>query len=258
MSVEWSADRYLKFANERTRPAIDLLNAVPSASVHRAVDLGCGPGNSTEILVARYPNAEIQGVDNAPDMIEAARKRLPGTAFSLASIEVWDEPGLWDLIYSNAALQWVGDHQTLLPRLAGKLASGGTLAVQMPDNLMEKTHVLMREIAMKEPFVEKLKTAAAARTELPSADWYYALLKPHCSRVDIWRTTYYHVLSGGVDAIVEWLRGTGLMPFLKPLSDDERAPYLSRYRVALAEFYKPMTDGAVMLPFPRLFIVATR
>jgi trans-aconitate 2-methyltransferase len=231
---------------------------VPASAVKSAADLGCGPGNSTELIAARYPDASIAGVDNAPDMIKAATARLPGVSFELCGIEEWSEPGPWDLIYANAALQWVGGHETLLPKLAQRLAPGGSLAIQMPDNLDEPSHASMRTATQNVPFANLLKDAAKARTELRTADWYYALLKPLSSRVDIWRTTYFHPLAGGLDAIVEWVKGTGLRPFLSPLSEAERQAYIAAYKEELAKAYKPLADGTVILPFPRLFIVATR
>jgi trans-aconitate 2-methyltransferase len=256
--LAWSAGQYLKFEDERTRPARDLLLGVPSSPVRCAADLGCGPGNSTELIAVRYPEAQVTGVDNAPDMIKAAKARLPGGRFELCGIEEWSEPGPWDLIYANAAFQWVGGHEALLPKLMQRLAQGGSLAIQMPDNLDEPSHASMRTTARSVPFAEKLKGAAKARTELGTANWYYALLKPLASRVDIWRTTYFHALAGGLDAIVEWVKGTGLRPFLSPLSEAERPVYIAAYKEELANAYKPLADGTVILPFPRLFIVATR
>jgi len=255
--MSWSAEQYLKFEDERTRPARDLLRAVPARGIHRVADLGCGPGNSTELLAERFPGASIVGVDNAADMIRAARERLPGVGFSLSAIEDWSEEGPWDLIFANAALQWVGAHGTLLPRLARLLAPGGSLAIQMPDNLAEPSHVAMTTVAATAAFAGKTAGAEGARTAIAAADWYYALLKPVCTRVDIWRTTYYHPLAGGLDAVVQWLKGTGLTPYLKRLTGEEQAAFLAAYREELAKSYKPLADGAVILPFPRLFIVAT-
>jgi trans-aconitate 2-methyltransferase len=255
--MSWSPSQYLKFEDERTRPARDLLNAVPAADVRRAADLGCGPGNSTQLLIERFPGAEITGIDNSEAMIEAARARLPRTRFELSAIEDWRAPGPWDLIYANASFQWVPGHETLLPRLAGRLSPGGSLAIQMPDNLDEPSHASMRTVASQPHFAEKLKEEAKARTLVPGLDWYYALLKPHCARVDIWRTTYVHPLAG-LDAIIEWLKGTGLMPFLKPLNETEREAYLAAYKAEIAKAYKPVSDRTVLLLFPRLFIVAAR
>jgi trans-aconitate 2-methyltransferase len=255
---DWSARQYLKFEDERTWPVRDLLAAVPATEVRRAVDIGCGPGNSTEVLAAAFPGAAITGLDSSPDMIDAARRRLPQFRFEVAGIDAWDEPGSWDVMLANAALQWVPDHAILLPRLLGKLAPGGSLAVQMPNNLDEPAHRLMREVAAERPWATKLAGAGGTRTKLGDGEWYYRCLRPHCSRVDVWQTTYYHPLAGGADAVVEWFKGSGLQPFLRPLDDAEQAAYLARYRDAVAHAYQALPDGTVLLPFPRLFFVATR
>jgi trans-aconitate 2-methyltransferase len=254
--LDQNAKQYLQFEDERTRPVRDLLAGVPQTPVRTAIDLGCGPGNSTEALQARAPRAMIRGLDASTDMIEAARRRLPGIRFDVADIATWDEAGEFDLILANAALQWLPSHETLFPKLVGKLAPGGHLAVQMPDNLDEPAHKLMREVASTGPWADKLK--GAERTERFDARRYYALLYRFCSRVDVWRTTYYHPLRGGADAVVEWFKGSALRPFLAALNDAERDAFVARYRDAVAIGYPALSDGTVLLPFPRLFIVATR
>lgn len=256
--MSWSSEQYVAFEEERTRPVRDLLNAVPVTDVSAAIDLGCGPGNSTELIAAKFPAAVISGLDSSADMIAAARKRLPDCQFSVGSIEGWNGPGVFDLVLANASLHWVPDHASLLPRLVGRLRAQGSLAIQMPDNLDEPAHCLMREIAAQQPWADKLAKSAGARTTLASADWYYSLLRPLCRRVDLWRTTYHHPLAGGVDAVVAWFKGSGLLPFLHPLSAAEQDLYLARYRAAVAKAYPTLPDGSVLLPFPRLFIVATR
>ena len=256
--MSWSAKQYVAFEDERTRLVRDLLNAVPGTEARLAVDLGCGPGNFTEVLAARFPGDGVTGLDSSPDMIAAARKRLPQFAFTVAAVEAWDEPGPFDVILANAVLHWAPDHAALLPRLIGKLARGGSLAVQMPDNLDEPAHRLMRDIAAEGPWAGKLAHAAEARTSLESASWYYGLLRPHCARVEVWRTTYHHVLEGGADAVVEWFKGSGLRPFLDPLDEAEKSAYLGRYKAAVACACPALPGGAVLLPFPRLFIVGTR
>jgi trans-aconitate 2-methyltransferase len=256
--MSWSARQYTSFEKERTRPVCDLLSAVETLGVRRAIDLGCGPGNSTEVLAERFSDATVSGLDSSADMIEAARKRLPALRFDLAGITEWDDAGPYDVILANAVLQWVPDHATLMPRLLGKLAPGGSLAVQMPDNLEEPAHRLMRSVAAAGPWAGKLTGASGARTPRLGAAWYYALLRPHASRVDVWTTTYHHVLAGGTDAVVEWFKGSGLRPFLAPLDPAETAGFLVEYRTALVDAYPPLPDGSVLLPFPRLFIVATR
>lgn len=254
----WKAREYLSFEAERTRPVRDLVAAIPRDQAASAVDLGCGPGNSTEVLAGRFRGAAITGIDSAPDMIAAARQRLPDVAFELAAIESWRATKPLDVILSNAALQWVPDHEELLPRLAGYLAAGGCLAIQVPDNLGEPVQVAMREVAAAGPWAARLAGAEAARTEIKPPAWYYHLLRPTCSRVDVWRTVYHHPIAGGADGVVRWFESTGLKPFLDPLGEAEREDLRARYRAALAPIFPVAPDGTILLPFPRLFIVATR
>jgi trans-aconitate 2-methyltransferase len=256
--MSWSAKQYVTFEDERTRPVRDLLAAVPGMQAKVVVDIGCGPGNSTEILAARYPEAAVSGMDSSADMIEAARKRLPAVRFELVDIQAWNDPGPFDVILANAVFQWVPDHHVLLSRLLSKLSAGGSLAFQIPDNLEEPAHRLMREIAADGPWADKLAGAALARASRHNAEWYYKTLRPACSKVDVWRTVYHHPLSGGASAVVEWFKGSGLRPFLDPLNETERADYLGRYEAAIAQAYPALDDGTVLLPFPRLFVVATR
>ena len=255
-TTNWAAKQYVMFENERTRPVRDLLAAVPATDVRLAVDIGCGPGNSTEALAARLPGATVSGMDSSADMIAAATKRLPQFQFEVSDIATWEAPGPYDLILANAVLQWVPNHEQLFPSLVKKLAPGGNLAVQMPDNLDEPAHRLLREIAADGPWANKLKDVE--RTMRYGADWYYSLLKPLCARVDVWRTVYHHPLAGGADAVVEWFKGSALRPFLAELDDSEQGVFLERYRDAIARAYPAQADGTVLLPFPRMFIVATR
>jgi trans-aconitate 2-methyltransferase len=252
---DWSPAGYLKFGDERTRAARDLLTQVPLIDVQRAVDVGCGPGNSTQLLTQRYPAADILGLDSSPAMLSAARGLLPQLRFEHADARTWIPGTDVDLVFANATYQWIPDHLEQLPRVLGALHSGAVLAVQMPDNLSEPSHRLMKEIAQRGPWAQRLKDAA--RHPLPTAAWYYDALKPRCTSVDIWHTTYNHVLSDAA-AIVEFVGSTGLRPFLDPLSQVERLDFLSEYSAAIAEAYRPLVDGKVLLAFPRLFIVAQR
>ncbi len=256
--MAWSARQYGKFEDERNRPIRDLLSQVRTEPVARAIDLGCGPGNSTELLIERFPGADVAGMDSDADMIAAARRRLPRTEFTLADIASWQPSEAYDVILSNAVLQWLPSHDSLMPALIGRLAPGGSLAVQMPDNLDELAHVLMREIAAGGPWAAKLAGATASRAPRHSADWYVRVMSASARSLDIWRTTYHHRLAGGADAVVEWFKGSGLRPFLAPLGEAEREAFLARYREAVAAAYGTLPDGSVLLPFPRLFFVATR
>ncbi|HZC17359.1 MAG TPA: trans-aconitate 2-methyltransferase [Caulobacteraceae bacterium] len=253
--TDWSPSTYLKFEDERTRPARDLLAQVPLARVSKAVDVGCGPGNSTELIAERFPDADILGLDTSPAMLDEARKRLPRLRFERADANVWTPDADVGLVYANAAYQWIPRHLEQLPRVLRALRPGAVLAVQMPDNLTEPTHRLMREVAGAEPWAERLKDAA--RDPLPPPRAYYEALKPHAARLDIWHTIYNHRLADAA-AIVEFVRGTGLRPFIDPLPDNERQAFLAAYTAKIAAAYPPLTDGSVLLRFPRLFLLAQR
>ncbi len=257
IKAAWQPGQYLKFEDERTRPANDLLAAVPNQNVKTAVDLGCGPGNSTELLVRRFPEAVVSGVDSSGDMIAKARERLPALGFQTADIDRWQPAENVDLLYGNAVMQWLPDHEQLFPRLMGFVNPGGSLAVQMPDNLDEPTHVAMREVASEGSWADKMAKADFGRTTIGSAAFYYQLLRPISQRVDVWLTTYNHPLQG-LDGIVEWFKGSGLRPYLSLLDEDERLLFLERYKQRISRSYPLMDDGTALLPFPRLFIVATR
>ena len=258
---DWNPQLYSRFEDERTRPARELLARVPLTDPSHVVDLGCGPGNSTELLVARFPKARVTGLDNSEAMLESARKRLPGVGFEYADIKHWVPDSSTgpapDLIYANAALQWVGDHEELIPRLFKALAPGGVLAIQMPDNRAEPTHRNMRELAAESPYNEAIGDVSKLRTDLLTIGDYYNLLACDAAQVDVWHTIYQHPMDSAA-AIVEWVRGTGLKPFVDPLSEDLRAKFLASYEKRVDAEYPVRTDGKRLLAFPRMFIVAQR
>lgn len=253
---DWNVAAYRRFEAERTRPATDLLARVPPNPRRRVFDLGCGPGNSTQLLAERYAEATVVGLDSSPDMLASARNRLPHLSFVQGNIEEW-RGGPADLIFANAVLHWTPGHIAAMARLASLLAPRGCLAVQMPDNENEPTHALMREIAALPRFRDKLAGAAAAREKIGRFADYDDALSPICDAVDIWRTTYVHRLEGP-DAIVAWVESAGLRPFVAPLASEERADFLAVYRAEIARAFPQRPGGGVLLPFPRLFVVASR
>ena len=256
--ADWDPGLYRRFEDERTRPAIDLLGRVPLARARSVYDLGCGPGNSTEVLVDRFGHDAVTGLDSSEAMLASARLRLPKTPFLLADATTWCPAEAADLIYTNAVLQWVPDHGTLLPRLYGLLAPGGVLAIQMPDNLAEPSHRAMRDVAADGPWSTLVGNAGAGRADrMLSASGYYDLLAGLGGELDIWRTTYHHPMESP-GAIVSWVRSTGLRPFVDPLPPDQQAGYLAAYEARIDRAYPIQADGKRLLAFPRLFIVARR
>ncbi|WP_372822561.1 trans-aconitate 2-methyltransferase [Pseudomonas parafulva] len=258
--MAWSATQYSLFENERTRAVRDLLAAVPPRPVRHATDLGCGPGNSTGVLLQQHGDAQVLALDSDQDMIDKARERprlkVPRMRCEVADIATWKAAEPQDLILANASLQWVPNHRELYPHLIRQLSEGGSLAVQTPDNLDEPAHKRMREIASQGPWKDKFSDFSLPPRH--SGAFYYDLLSPLCERVDVWRTTYHHVLEGGAGAVVEWFKGSGLRPYLARLDEAERESFLQLYLQAMEQDYPKATDGKVLLPFPRLFVVATR
>jgi len=254
---DWSARQYLKFEDERTRPPRDLLAQVPLQNPQLIVDLGCGPGNSTELLVARFPQAQVIGLDSSPDMLRKARERLPNCIFVQGDIATWKPDSNTELIFSNAVLQWLPDHQPVMRCLLEALPKGGVLAVQMPDNTREPGLVFQREVGESGPWRDHPEIKAAARKDLSPPEAYYDLLKPVCSRIEIWHSVYNHVMPSP-QAITEWFKGSSLQPFLSPLDAAAREQFLAAYSEKIVGAYKPRFDGKLLLRFPRLFIIAVR
>lgn len=257
--ADWNPALYRRFEDERTRPAAELLARVPLERAAYAVDLGCGPGNSTELLAKRFAQARVVGVDNSASMLGDARKRLPRAHFVAADLAAWTPtPGEWpDLLFANASLQWVPNHSELLPRLFGLLAPGGVLAVQMPDNWEEPSHRLMREVARDPAWAAQIGDAERLRTPLLGIASYYDLLAPLAAEVDVWHTIYQHRMADA-GAIVQWLSSTGLRPFVDGLSEEQRTGFLAEYERRIDLAYPLRADGQRLLAFPRFFLVARK
>jgi trans-aconitate 2-methyltransferase len=253
--VAWDPEIYLTFAAERTRPAAELLARVPLKAPRRAIDLGCGPGNSTALLAARWPQAEIEGLESSPEMLAKAKASGVRAKWTAGEVETWKPEALYDVVFSNATLHWIADHHALLPRLMGFVADGGALAFQVPRNFHFPSHVLMREVAESGPWAQKL--AGARRINVEEPETVFDILAPLSKSLDIWETSYLHVLEGE-DPVFDWVSGTGLRPFLAPLDSGEREAFLADYRARLREAYPRRADGKTLFPFKRLFAVAMR
>ena len=252
--MTWDPDLYLRFSDHRLRPAVDLLARVPPVEATEVVDLGCGTGNVTRLLADRWPEAHVVGVDSSPEMLVKARAELPDLEWVEGDVAEWEPPGPVDVVASNATLQWLDDHDTLFPRLVGWLRPGGVLAVQMPASFDEPSHARAFEVARAGPWHEKYERLR----DRPVADarQYLEWLAPRVADLDVWTSTYVHLLEGE-DPVVAWTSATLLRPLVGPLDEGEREAFLGHYRELMAEAYPPLPDGRTPFPFRRLFIVAT-
>lgn len=253
----WDAAQYLKFERERTQPAVDLAQRIGLQAPARLLDVGCGPGNSTAVLRRRYPDAELLGIDSSPEMIAAARRAHPDLRFQLCDVrEEITLPGpAFDVVFSNACLQWVPGHRALLPRLMALLRKGGVLAVQMPVNYDEPIHRILRGLAAADPWKEKLG-APRGMFVLGEED-YFDLLSEIAADFTLWRTTYFHRIASHTE-LMDWYRGSGLRPYLQALSPRDGAAFEKEVLARLKKAYPMQKNGEILLRFPRLFFTAAR
>jgi trans-aconitate 2-methyltransferase len=252
----WDPNQYLKFADHRLRPALDLLSRIRAEEPGAVYDLGCGAGNVSKLLAERWPKARTTGVDSSMAMLEKARAAAPRIAFIQAELAAWRAGEPAGVIYSNAALHWLDGHEALFPRLMEQLAPGGTLAIQMPRNHRAASHTSMIEAAEAGPWKAKLAGVTSIRA-VHDPDAYYRVLAPLAARLDIWECEYLQVLEGP-NPVVEWTKGTGLRPYLDALDDAARKGFLAAYAERIVAAYPPQPDGKTLFPFRRIFIVAER
>ncbi len=258
----WDPVQYLRFADHRLRPALELLERIPPIGPRVVCDLGCGTGAVTRLLAQRWPSAQVCGLDSSAAMLEKAKAEASTVHWMEADIDRWVPEQPLDLIYSNAALHWVGEHRKLIPRLARYLSEQGSLAIQMPLSWGAPSHRLMRETLANggpegRPLGDRELRDSMGRNRVEEARVYYELLADHVRTIDIWETEYLQLLEGE-DAVLEWVRGTGLRPILNGLDDRERGLFLAEYKNRLRAAYPRSADGRTPYPFRRLFIVACR
>jgi len=253
--VVWDPAQYLKFGDHRLRPAIDLLNRIGAEAPDEVYDLGAGAGNVTKLIRARWPEARITGVDSSEAMLAKAAAAVPDVAWQQADLASWQPPRPADVIYSNAALHWLTAHSEVFPSLVRALKPGGTLAVQMPRNFLAPSHTAIDEAARSGPWRDKLEPLLRP-VPVSEPAFYFDLLAPLTAELDIWETEYLHVLEGD-DPVKEWTKATWLNPLLDALAEPERGQFERRYADMVAEAYPKRPDGRTLLPFRRLFIIAT-
>lgn len=254
--MSWDPAQYLRFADLRLRPALDLLARVELEGASTVVDLGCGPGNVTRLIARKFPHAEVIGIDSSAAMLAKAAETPSTVIWQQGDIGAVTPTQPVDIIYSNAALHWLDDHASLFPRLMLAVRPGGILAVQMPRNHAAPSHAEMVAIASSGPWADKLKPVLRPSPVAPP-EVYYDMLAPLAARLDIWETVYGQVLEGD-DPVVEWNKSTGLRPILEALREPELSQFLAAYRARMAAAYPKRADGRTFFPFRRLFLVAVR
>lgn len=254
--MSWNPEQYLRFADQRTRPAIELLARVGAEAPGFVCDLGCGPGNSTRLLRERWSDADIAGVDSSAAMLEKARAAVPGLEWIEADLASWRPARPPDVIFTNAALHWLDHHDRLFQALFEALAPGGTLAVQMPRNHASPSHTGMAAAARSGPWRATLEPLLR-ESPVAAPDRYYDLLAGKAAAIDIWETEYLQVLDGE-NAVVQWTLGTALKPLVDALEEPWRGQFLADYTARMAAAYPRRADGRTLFPFRRLFIVAVR
>ena len=249
MSTTWNPTAYLAFADHRGRPFHDLLARIGADAPRRVVDLGCGPGNLTTLLAARWPCAAVEALDSSAETVEAARGR--GIDARRADVAEWMPGPDTDVVISNAVLQWVPSHRELLPRWVAALPRGAELAMQVPGNFGAPSHVLVRALAAERGLDLRGDEAVAEPAE------YAALLSATGAEADVWETTYLHVLRSP-DPVLTWVRSTVLRPVLAALDEAEVEDLTKAYAAALRAAYPERPDGTTVLPFRRVFAVGRR
>ena len=252
---DWSAAQYSKFKKERTIPAIDLANAINRENIKSVLDIGCGIGNSTAVLAKKFPNAEITGADNSDDMLASARKENPDIEFIKldAENEIDSLKKRYDLVFSNACIQWIPNHRKLIKDLFSLLNDGGILAVQIPQQSKHPVHNIIKSLAKSKKLKNKLHVERMYNNLTENE--YYDILSELTDNFRIWETTYFHSMPS-YESIAEWYKGTGLRPYLQQLSPEDQKDYLDDFMQCLKDTYPIQKNGEIIFRFPRLFFTA--
>ncbi|ADU26983.1 methyltransferase domain-containing protein [Ethanoligenens harbinense] len=254
--MRWDSNQYLKFERERTQPSIDLTEHIRLQDVRRVLDIGCGPGNSTRVLKDRFPQADILGIDRSAEMVEAARKMHPDLRFGVldAGSQLGDLTPGFDVVFSNACIQWIPDHPRLLREMLGLLRPGGVLAVQTPMNYEEPIHQIITETVMRADWKDAFPQPRVFYNLEQNA--YVDLLTELSAAFTVWQTTYFHILPNHA-AILEWYRGTGLRPYLSTLPKECIPAFEQEIFAQIVARYPKQKNGEVIFRFPRFFFTAT-
>ncbi len=254
--AEWNSEKYLKFERERTQPSLDLISRLDGFSPERIIDLGCGPGNSTHVLYERFKNAEILGVDASDDMLEKAKKSYPFLNFKKCFLPegLEKENGKFDLIFSNACIQWIAEQKRLFEAVFSCLDKGGVFAVQVPLTQKSQFYIMFSR------FLKDEKWSFLESTDVfhqLSPDGYYNLLTEFSSDITMWETEYFHSVDS-FDSVIDWYSSSGLRPYFERMNEEMKREFLFDLKTKIAEEYTVMNNGKVILKMPRLFFTAVK
>ena len=252
---DWNPELYLKFKNERTAPSIDLLSKIKIDNPGSIIDLGCGPGNSTQILHQKWPHSKLLGIDSSVEMIKKAKEDFPDQNWLAADISEFKSDELYGLVFSNATLQWIPDHEILIPGLFKLVNNNGALAVQVPANNESPLHKALYSVSNEKKW-NRYTNGCEKLLNYQSADYYYNIINPVAHVLDIWETTYYHELLSH-QGLIDWYKSTGMRPFLESLPDDEkRIEFENEVLEKCRDNYKIQKNGKILYPFKRIFFIA--
>jgi trans-aconitate 2-methyltransferase len=259
--MTWDPDSYLAFADLRSRPGLELLARINHPNPETIVDLGCGPGHLTAVVARRWPEARVIGIDDSAEMLGRAESQFPAHQWPTITwqhedIANWAPHYPVSVLYSNATLHWLGNHRALFPRLLAMTSPGGVLAVQMPDNWDQPSHRLISRLVDDPRWKTRTAPVFLGHPVAEPAE-YRMWLQPAAGDLDLWRTTYHHILDGD-DAVLGWVKGSVLRPILAVLEPDESEAFLAQLAVDYRAAYPPEADGTTVFPFSRFFLVATR
>ena len=253
----WDSAQYVQFVNERTQPAIDLVSRIHANDPHKIVDIGCGPGNSTQVLAERFPYAAILGIDSSDEMIRTAKENYPSLHFRKcdARIELAELGNDFDIVFSNACIQWLPDHPSLFRNMMSLLKTGGVLAVQTPMNYEEPIHKIISAVTTSAVWKQKFPDPRIFYNLTPGE--YHDLLSGLTDTFTLWQTTYFHRMKSH-EAIMEWYRGTGLRPYLSMLSETDKAVFEKEIYEQVVSSYPVQKNGEIIFRFPRFFLTAEK
>lgn len=253
---DWNPELYLKYNRERLQPTIDLVRRIEVENPESIVDIGCGPGNSTQILNQRWPNARITGIDNSPAMIQKAKADYPDQEWLLLDAGKDSINEKFDLVFSNATIQWIPNHSALIEKFASMLRDNGVMAIQMPLFFDMEIAESIAEVASDPRWSEATEDVENLFT-IHHETFYYDQLSKHFSNIELWTTSYYHIMESQ-DAILEMIRSTGLKPYLDRIPEEDVHDFETLVLNRLMNDYPDQEDGKVLFPFKRLFFIAQK